>query len=41
VAEHDRILGLLDRGAPAAEIEHAVRDHRLATLTAFLAYRHP
>ncbi|MGW4522384.1 GntR family transcriptional regulator [Amycolatopsis sp. NPDC004378] len=41
VAEHEHILGLLDRGAPAAEIEQAVREHRLATLTAFLAHRHP
>ncbi|GAB3144873.1 GntR family transcriptional regulator [Amycolatopsis stemonae] len=41
VAEHEHILGLLDRGAPAAEIERAVREHRLATLTAFLAHRHP
>jgi DNA-binding GntR family transcriptional regulator len=41
VAEHDRILGLLGDGAPPAEIELAVRDHRLATLTAFLTHRHP
>ena len=44
VAEHEAILGLLDAGAPAAEIERAVRDHRLATLAAFLAFqphRHP
>jgi DNA-binding GntR family transcriptional regulator len=44
VAEHDRILTLLGDGAPAAEIERAVREHRLATLAAFLAYqagRHP
>lgn len=39
VAEHHRILDLLDRGAPAAEIELAVREHRLATLDAFLAYQ--
>jgi DNA-binding GntR family transcriptional regulator len=39
VAEHEAILGLLDRGAPAAEVEQAVRAHRLATLDAFLAYR--
>lgn len=41
VAEHEHILGLLDQGAPAAEIEQAVRAHRLATLDAFLAHRHP
>ncbi|WP_328608934.1 GntR family transcriptional regulator [Amycolatopsis sp. NBC_00345] len=39
VAEHDRILALLGDGAPAAEIERAVREHRLATLEAFLAYQ--
>ncbi|AXB43443.1 GntR family transcriptional regulator [Amycolatopsis albispora] len=39
VAEHRKILGLLDRGAPATEIELAVREHRLATLDAFLAYQ--
>nr|WP_246367897.1 GntR family transcriptional regulator [Kibdelosporangium persicum] len=36
VAEHETILDLLTRGAPAAEIEQAVRAHRLATLAAFL-----
>ena len=41
VAEHHHILGLLGDGAPAAEVERAVRDHRLATLDAFLAHRHP
>jgi DNA-binding GntR family transcriptional regulator len=41
VAEHETILGLLGRGAPAAEVERAVREHRLATLDAFLAHRHP
>ncbi|MGC7098809.1 GntR family transcriptional regulator [Amycolatopsis lurida] len=39
VAEHNKILELLDRGAPAAEIETAVREHRLATLDAFMAYQ--
>lgn len=39
VAEHEQILDLLDRGAPAGEIELAVREHRLATLNAFLAYQ--
>lgn len=41
VTEHDRILGLLAAGAPAADVEQAVRAHRLATLDAFLAHRHP
>jgi DNA-binding GntR family transcriptional regulator len=39
VAEHDRILALLERAAPPHEIELAVREHRLATLAAFLAYQ--
>ncbi|MFD9889475.1 GntR family transcriptional regulator [Amycolatopsis sp. NPDC059027] len=39
VAEHEKILGLLERGAPAHEIELAVREHRLATLHAFQAYQ--
>jgi DNA-binding GntR family transcriptional regulator len=39
VAEHETILGLLEGGAPAAEIEQAVRAHRLATLEAFLAHQ--
>ena len=41
VAEHHHILGLLGDGAPATEVERAVRDHRLATLDAFLAHRRP
>ncbi|MFI6025245.1 GntR family transcriptional regulator [Amycolatopsis magusensis] len=39
VREHRGILELLERGAPALEIELAVREHRLATLDAFLAYQ--
>ncbi|WP_290056209.1 GntR family transcriptional regulator [Amycolatopsis solani] len=39
VAEHETILGLIERGAPAADVEQAVRAHRLATLDAFLAHR--
>ncbi|MET8995883.1 GntR family transcriptional regulator [Amycolatopsis sp. Hca4] len=39
VAEHETILGLLERGAPGPEIEQAVRAHRLATLDAYLAHR--
>jgi len=39
VAEHETIVGLLEGGAPAAEVEQAVRAHRLATLEAFLAHQ--
>ncbi|KFF59092.1 GntR family transcriptional regulator [Cryobacterium sp. MLB-32] len=39
VAEHSRLLDLLDRKAPSLEIELAARNHRLATLEAFLASR--
>jgi|GEM_PF-194805 len=38
VAEHGRILELIERGASAAEIEQAARSHRLNTLHAFLDY---
>ena len=43
VEEHDRILGLIERGAAPLEIELAAREHRLATLDAVLAYQaqHP
>ncbi|MEV6912748.1 GntR family transcriptional regulator [Amycolatopsis sp. NPDC051071] len=44
VLEHQKILDLFDRSAPAGEIELAVREHRLTTLETFLAYqagRHP
>ncbi|MBO0682609.1 MAG: GntR family transcriptional regulator [Candidatus Dormibacteraeota bacterium] len=34
IAEHERIVDLLEQRAPAAEIEHAVREHKLATLRA-------
>lgn len=37
VAEHERILDLIERRAPAAEIEAAARAHRTATLDAVLA----
>lgn len=37
VAEHDDLLALLRTGAAAAEVEHAARTHRLATLDAFLS----
>ncbi|RSN22117.1 GntR family transcriptional regulator [Amycolatopsis roodepoortensis] len=41
VREHQKILDLFDRNAPAGEIELAVREHRLTTLETFLAWRHP
>jgi DNA-binding GntR family transcriptional regulator len=34
VEEHEALLGLVERGAPAAEIESAARQHRLDTLLA-------
>jgi DNA-binding GntR family transcriptional regulator len=37
VAEHDELLRLIGAGAGAAEVEAAARQHRLATLRAFLA----
>lgn len=37
VAEHGRILDLIEQDAPAHEIEQAARDHRLNTLRAFEA----
>ncbi|GAA2171949.1 GntR family transcriptional regulator [Agrococcus versicolor] len=36
VEEHERILRLLEAGAPAHDVELAVRDHRLASLHAYL-----
>jgi DNA-binding GntR family transcriptional regulator len=36
VAEHDALLDLVERGAPAAEVEAAARAHRLRTLDAVL-----
>ena len=41
VAEHDHILDLIGQQASAHDIEHAARDHRLATLNAFLLSRAP
>lgn len=35
VEEHERILRLVEERAPAAQIEHAVREHRLATPYAY------
>ena len=37
VAEHTALLALIERGAAPFEIEVAARNHRLATLDAFLA----
>lgn len=39
VAEHTRLLELIESGAGDMEIELAARHHRFATLDAFLAYR--
>ena len=39
VAEHERILCLIESEAETLEIELAVRRHRLATLDAFRAHR--
>jgi DNA-binding GntR family transcriptional regulator len=39
VAEHERILQLIESGAEPLDIELAARRHRLATLDAFRAYQ--
>ncbi|WP_166346579.1 GntR family transcriptional regulator [Phytoactinopolyspora limicola] len=39
VKEHEAILDLIERGAPSVDVELAARQHRLATLTAFLENR--
>ena len=39
VAEHERILQLIESGAKPLDIELAARRHRLATLDAFRAYQ--
>jgi DNA-binding GntR family transcriptional regulator len=36
VAEHDALLALLTAGAPPADVEAAVREHRLAGMRAYL-----
>lgn len=38
VAEHGALLGLLECGAPAIDVELAVRAHRTATLDTYLAH---
>lgn len=40
VCEHDALLDLIEQGAPQAEIEQAVRQHRTGSLTAFLSNQH-
>lgn len=40
VAEHDRLLDLIEAGAPASEIEAQLRAHRGATVEALHAQRH-
>jgi DNA-binding GntR family transcriptional regulator len=37
VAEHKELIGLLATGAPAAKIEKAAREHKLATVSVFRA----
>lgn len=39
VQEHDRILALLDARAPLDDVERAVREHKLRTMTEYLAVR--
>ncbi len=41
VREHEHILQLVEHGAPPAEIEAAARDHRCATLRAYVSHEHP
>ncbi|MEX5300591.1 GntR family transcriptional regulator [Kocuria sabuli] len=40
VREHENILRLIETGAPPAQIEKASRQHRLATLNAYLTHKH-
>lgn len=41
VHEHEELLVLIERKAPFDEIEQAAREHRCATLRAYLAHEHP
>lgn len=41
VREHENILDLIERSAPLDEIEEAAREHRSATLKAYLSHEHP
>jgi DNA-binding GntR family transcriptional regulator len=38
VEEHERLLGLIESGATSQQIEKAAREHRSATLDAYLEY---
>jgi DNA-binding GntR family transcriptional regulator len=39
VEEHRELIGLFERGAPASEIERAMREHKLHTLESFRVWR--
>ena len=41
VREHEALVRLIGSGAPLADIERAAREHRSATLTAYLEHEHP
>lgn len=41
VREHEGLLDLLEAGAPPADLEQAARQHRSATLAAYLTHEHP
>ncbi|MFG2821521.1 GntR family transcriptional regulator [Kitasatospora sp. NPDC048365] len=41
VLEHEALIDLIERGAPAEDIERAARHHRAGSLTADLTVRHP
>jgi DNA-binding GntR family transcriptional regulator len=41
VREHEKILQLIETGAPLGDIEKAARRHRSATLDAYLIHEHP
>ncbi|NMR20100.1 GntR family transcriptional regulator [Cellulomonas fimi] len=40
VREHEDLVGLIEAGAPLADVEGAARRHRSATLTAYLRHEH-
>ncbi|MDO5720931.1 MAG: GntR family transcriptional regulator [Actinomycetaceae bacterium] len=40
VSEHDEILQLIAQGAPAAEIEQLVREHKMRTMRQYIAIDH-
>jgi hypothetical protein len=41
VREHESILQLIENGAALGEIEQSARQHRSATLDAYLIHEHP